>query len=74
MRTHCCRITVSCRLGDGAREAFGDFRVESNGTATTLSGDLDQAALYGVLNRILTLGFELLELTRIGDGNSATAN
>jgi hypothetical protein len=73
VRTHCYRITVSGSLGEAAREAFGDFKIETNGTATTLSGDLDQAALYGALNRILTLGCELLELTRVGDGNSATA-
>jgi hypothetical protein len=30
-------------------------------------GDLDQAALYGALNRILIFGFELLELTRLPD-------
>jgi hypothetical protein len=73
VRTHCYRITVSGGLGDVAREAFGDFRIESNGIATTLSADLDQAALCGALNRILTLGFELLELTRVEDGISATA-
>ena len=71
MRTHCYRITVSGSLSDVGREALGEFRIESNGTHTALVGDLDQAAMYGALNRILTLGFELLELTRIADGNSA---
>jgi len=71
VRTHRYQITISGSLGEIGREAFGDFRIESNGTDTTLIGDLDQAALYGVLNRILTLGFELLELTRPADGNSA---
>ena len=71
MRTHRYQITISGSLGEIGREAFGDFRIESNGTNTTLACDLDQAALYGVLNRILTLGFELLELTRPADGNSA---
>ena len=74
MRTHRYQITISGSLGDTGREAFGDFRIESNGANTTLVGDLDQAALYGVLTRILTLGFELLELTRLGDGNSALPN
>ena len=71
MRTHCYQITVFGSLGNVGREAFDDFRIESNGTDTTLFGDLDQAALCGALNRILTLGFELLELSRVGDGNSA---
>ena len=71
MRTHRYQITISGSLGEIGREAFGDFRIESNGTDTTLVGDLDQAALYGVLNRILALGFELLEMTRLTDGNPA---
>jgi len=51
---------------------LGEFRIEANGTRTALVGDLDQAALYGALNRILTLGYELFELTRIADGNSSS--
>ena len=65
MRAHRYRITISGNLGEIGREAFGDFRIESNGANTALVGDLDQAALYGALNRILTLGFELVEVTRI---------
>jgi hypothetical protein len=61
------RIRISGGLGEIGREAFGDFRVEGNGSDTILVGDLDQAALYGAQNRILTLGFELLELTRLAD-------
>jgi hypothetical protein len=29
--------------------------------------DLDQAALYGALNRMLTFGLELVELSRLND-------
>ena len=32
-----------------------------------LTGELDQAALYGVLNRILAFGLELVALSRLGD-------
>jgi hypothetical protein len=71
VRTHRYRITISGKLGDIGREAFGEFRVEPNGNDTTLVADLDQAALYGALNRILTLGFELLALTRVTDEVSA---
>jgi hypothetical protein len=35
-----------------------------------LTGTLDQAALYGALNRILALGMELVELSRPNDGTS----
>ena len=44
VRTHCYRITVSGSLSDVGREAFGEFRIEANGTHTALVGDLDQAA------------------------------
>jgi hypothetical protein len=52
-------------LGEVGREAFLDFVIESDGSNTVLTGDLDQAALYGTLNRILSLGFELVELGRL---------
>jgi hypothetical protein len=68
VRTHRYQITISGGLGEIGREAFSDFSIESNGTNTVLVGDLDQAALYGALNRILALGFELVELRRMSDG------
>jgi len=68
VRTHRYRITISGGLGDTGREAFEDFLVEPDGTYTVLVGDLDQAALYGALNRLLSLGLELVELRRQPDG------
>ena len=73
MRTHRYRIIIFGSLGEIGHEAFGDFHIEYNGTNTSLVGDLDQAALYGTLNRILTLGFELLELTRLTDASPGGA-
>ena len=67
VRTHRYRITVAGGLGEVAREAFSDLMIEPNGTDTVLIGDLDQAALYGALNRILSLGLELVELSRLND-------
>ena len=67
MRTHRYQITISGGLGATAREAFADFRIKPNGINTALVGDLDQAALYGALNRILSLGLELVALTRLND-------
>ena len=67
MHTYRYRITIAGGLGEIGREAFLDFEIESNGTNTVLIGDLDQAALYGTLNRILSLGFELVELGRLAD-------
>jgi hypothetical protein len=65
--THRYRITVSGALGEVGREVFGDLRVDGggDGTSTVLTGDLDEAALYGVLDRILVLGLEIVELSRL---------
>ena len=72
MHTHRYRIIVAGGLSEISREAFCDFRIEANGTNTVLVRDLDQAALYGTLNRILSLGFELIELRRLtGSANQA---
>ena len=41
MRTHRHMITILGGLGNTFCEAFGDFRIEPNGTSTVLIGDLD---------------------------------
>ena len=51
MRTYRYRITVSGGLGETGREASGDFDIRPEGADTVLSGDLDQAALHGALDR-----------------------
>ena len=58
------RITVSGVLGKVGCEVLADLKIEFNGADTVLTGDLDEAALYGVLNRLLVLGLELIELKR----------
>ena len=68
MRTHRYKITISGGLGETGREAFRDFQIEPNGTNTMLTGELDQAGLYGALNRVQALGLELVELSRLADG------
>jgi hypothetical protein len=67
MRTHRYLIVISGDLGEIGREVFGDFQIEADGTTTVLTGDLDQAALYGALNRVQSLGFELVEFSRLAD-------
>jgi hypothetical protein len=54
-------------LGEITREVFGDLCLEFDGANTGLTGELDQAALYGVLNRIPEFGLELLALSRLDD-------
>jgi hypothetical protein len=58
---------VSGRLGKLTREVFEDLCAEYDGANTGLTGELDQAALYGVLNRILAFGLELVALNRLDD-------
>ena len=67
MRPHHYRIIVSGRLGRFTREVFEDLYVEYDydGANTGLTGELDQAALYGVLNRIQAFGLELVALNRL---------
>ena len=61
----CYEIRVRGLLGDALRGAFPGLRVRVDGTDTVLNGPVvDQAALYGVLDRIEALGLELLELRR----------
>ena len=69
MTAHRYRITLAGVLGEVGREAFGDFKIESDDSTTVLTGYLDQAALYGALNRIMSLGFELIQLDRMSDGS-----
>ncbi|MFY9928476.1 MAG: hypothetical protein WAK82_10765 [Streptosporangiaceae bacterium] len=64
MREHRYQITITGGMGPITRQAFEDFKIESNGVHTCLIADLDQAGLYGALNRIQSLGLELIELIR----------
>jgi hypothetical protein len=61
---HRYRIFIGGGLSRVARQAFAGFTIESNGVYTTLIADLDQAALYGALNRIQSLDLDLIEVTR----------
>ena len=65
MPTHRYRIVISGALGEVSREVFGDLRIEGNGADTALTGDLDEGALYGVLDRIFVFGLEIVELIRL---------
>jgi hypothetical protein len=67
VREHRYKITVRGGLGETGRRVFEGFKIESNGTNTVLIGNLDQAALYGALQRIQSFGLELVELSRLAD-------
>jgi hypothetical protein len=54
-------ISVRGRLGETLTTAFDGLTAKTTPAQTVLSGELaDQAALYGVLERIESLGLELV--------------
>jgi hypothetical protein len=62
------RVTYEIRvvgaLGPAASEAFADVSVDLEPTATVLSGDLEQADLHALLDRVRGLGLELIDVRR----------
>jgi hypothetical protein len=62
-------IRVQGHLGQTMRTAFPELRVRVEGGDTVLSGALpDQAAVYGVLAAIESLGLELVAVRRVAAG------
>ena len=58
-------ITVRGRLGAALIEAFDGLTATPSGADTVIGGPIvDQAALYGVLAQIESLGLELLDVRR----------
>lgn len=59
------RNQVVGSLGPAAREAFTDVAIEVEPTATVLCGEMDQAALHTLLDRVRALGLELMDIRQI---------
>jgi hypothetical protein len=60
------RITVRGKVTDRLATAFDGMQVETGVGRTVLVGRLqDQAALYGLLNRLRDFGLELIELEKV---------
>jgi hypothetical protein len=58
-------ITIRGRLSDTLLAAFDGLTAKVSAAETVLRGEIvDQAALYGVLERIESLGLELLDVHR----------
>jgi hypothetical protein len=58
-------ITVRGRMSTALAAGFGGLRATPSGPNTVLHGELlDQAALYGVLERVESLGLELIDVHR----------
>jgi hypothetical protein len=58
-------VIVRGRLGPGLVSAFDGLTAMTTAASTVLRGQLDQAALHGVLAQIEAFGLELLDVRRI---------
>ena len=65
MTVHRYRVVVAGHLGKALLQAFEGLEIKHEGNNTALIGDLDQAALHGVLNRANSLGLDLIEAVRL---------
>jgi len=61
-------IRIKGRLGDPVLESFEDMDSSIKPAETVLRGPVaDQAALHGLLDRIQSLGLELIEVRQLAD-------
>jgi hypothetical protein len=58
-------IRIAGQLDEAAIAAFGDLDVSVHRAVTVVTGDFDQAALHGLLERIRLLGLDLVEARRV---------
>lgn len=63
VRTHPYEITFVGQAGPAVRAEFDDCEVSVGADATTLHAEVaDQAALWGIVQRIIGLGLQVIEL------------
>ncbi len=68
MQARTYEIHLRGRLSPAVRASFGELASSEKPAETVLHGPIrDDAELYATLNRIQSLGLELLELRRIPD-------
>ena len=58
-------IRIAGRLDEATMIAFGGLEVKFHGQVTVISGEFDQAALHGLLERIRSLDLDLVEARRV---------
>jgi hypothetical protein len=74
MRSHVYEITFTGQAGAALREEFGDCEITVDADTTTLRANLpDQAALYGLLQRIGAFALELTQLRIVPPDEAASA-
>jgi hypothetical protein len=59
------QIRIAGRLDEATIIEFGGLEVAFSGQVTVISGEFDQAALHGLLERIRSLGLDLVEARRV---------
>jgi hypothetical protein len=59
------QITIAHELDGEIAAVFEGLELTADGDTTIISGDLDQAALHGMLERVRMLDVELVEATRV---------
>jgi hypothetical protein len=60
---------IKGRLSDSLSGAFEDFTAAVRPAETVMRGEVrDQAELHGMLDRIQSLGLELIEVRRLDEG------
>ncbi len=65
-------IRIAGQLDEMAARAFAGLDVSIRSGVTVISGEFDQAALHGVLERIRSLGLDLLEARRVRGSTEQT--
>jgi hypothetical protein len=59
------RVVLRGRLSERFASAFDGMKLEPGAGKTTLVGSLDQAQLWGILERVREFGFELLQVEEV---------
>lgn len=58
-------VRVEGVLGPQWAAWFGNLQLDSDGRQTVISGQLDQAALHGVLSKVRDLGLRLIAVYQV---------
>lgn len=59
------RVVIRGRLSERFSSAFDGMKLEPGAGMTTLVGGLDQAQLWGILERVREFGFELIRVEEV---------
>ena len=62
-------IRIAGPLDEATATAFAGLDMITRGTVTIITGEFDQAALHGALDRVLNLGLELTEVRVLDDSH-----